>query len=417
MDVALATAKESAAAWAARPAWAWSDADLLAAIRGTHAIVVTLTAALASMACEAHGRDLPRRDGAASPVSWLRDVLRIAPSEARRLLSLGELLDARPLLADAVIAGAVNAAQALAIGQVLDDTPADEPLTRDKVEAVLIDHAARFEPTVLHQLGQRVLAHVDPELADRRLRERLEREERHARQRRGFTLSADGFGGMRLQGVLDVEGAAIVSAALEPMSAPIRGADGPDLRTAAARRADALVDVCRIALASGGLPDNGGQPPQLNVTIDVDALRRDVAVGHLDTGALLPPSALRRVACDAQILPAVLDGAGVPIDLGRARRLYTGAARQAILLRDGGCAFPGCDRPPRWTQIHHITSWLDGGATDRDNGVALCTHHHRVVHQGDWTVRLGTDRRPEFTPPAHIDPERRPRRNPYHDRR
>jgi hypothetical protein len=178
-----------------------------------------------------------------------------------------------------------------------------------------------------------------------------------------------------------------------------------------------LVDVCRIALASGGLPDNGGQPPQLNVTVDFDALRREVAVGHLDTGQSLSPSVVRRIACDAQVLPAVLDGASVPIDLGRARRLYSGAARQAILLRDGGCAFPGCDRPPRWTQIHHIVSWLDGGSTDRDNGVALCTHHHRLIHHSDWTVRRGRDGRPEFIPPRYVDPRQRPQRNPYHDRR
>ncbi|HEY7174281.1 MAG TPA: DUF222 domain-containing protein, partial [Micromonosporaceae bacterium] len=196
---------------------------VVAAIRGTHAIVMTLTAALASEVREAHRRDLPRRDGAVSAISWLRDVLRVAPPEARTLLSLGDLLDARPVLADAVTAGAVNASQALAIGRVLDDVPADEPLIRDKVEAVLVDHAARFEPTVLRQLGQRVLAHVDPELADRRLRDRLDREERRARARRGFTIAADGLGGMRVSGVLDVEGAAIVSAALDPLSPPARG--------------------------------------------------------------------------------------------------------------------------------------------------------------------------------------------------
>jgi hypothetical protein len=63
----------------------------------------------------------------------------------------------------------------------------------------------------------------------------------------------------------------------------------------------------------------------------------------------------------------MLDGATVPIDLGRTRRPYTGAARTAVLLRDGGCAFPGCDRPSRWCQIHHIEFWARGGRTDRDN--------------------------------------------------
>jgi hypothetical protein len=125
---------------------------------------------------------------------------------------------------------------------------------------------------------------------------------------------------------------------------------------------------------------------------------------------------VRRIACDAGILPIILGGASVPIDIGRARRPYTGAARTAVLLRDRGCAFPGCDRPPRWTQIHHIVHWADGGPTDRDNGVAMCSHHHRLIHHSDWTIRLGPDRRPEFIPPAHIDPQQQPRRNPYHRR-
>ncbi|HEY9482350.1 MAG TPA: HNH endonuclease signature motif containing protein, partial [Micromonosporaceae bacterium] len=79
--------------------------------------------------------------------------------------------------------------------------------------------------------------------------------------------------------------------------------------------------------------------------------------------------------------------------------------------------FPGCDRPPRWADIHHIVGWQNGGATDRDNGVALCGHHHRLIHASAWTVQLGPDRRPEFIPPAHVDASRRPRRNTCHLRR
>src|SRR5262249_9492421 len=124
----------------------------------------------------------------------------------------------------------------------------------------------------------------------------------------------------------------------------------------------------------------------------------------------------RKLACDAQILPVVLGGASVPIDLGRTRRLFIGAARQAVLLRDGGCGFPGCDRPPRWADIHHITPWAEGGRTPRDNAVAWCSYHHRQVHHGGWTVQIGPDKRPEFIPPTHVDPAQRPRRNPYHPR-
>jgi hypothetical protein len=113
----------------------------------------------------------------------------------------------------------------------------------------------------------------------------------------------------------------------------------------------------------------------------------------------------------------ILNGSGVPIDIGRSRRSFTGAARTAVLLRDGGCAFPGCDRPPRWCDVHHVVFWACGGSTDRDNGVALCAHHHRVIHLEAWSVRIGSDGRPEFIPPRHIDPDQRPRRNAYHARK
>ena len=415
-DDALAMVASTVAAFAARPAFALPDTQLRSSLGRLQQIATVVAGAMAGIVEEASGRDLPHADGAASTVAWLRDLLRITAGDANRLITLGQLIDHRPAVAAAVESGQVNPAQALAIGRVLDDVPADEPIIVDKVEAILIDHATQFEPKILHQLGERALAHINPDLADARLRDRLDREDKHARQRRGLTLAPDGLGGTRLTGILDIEGAAIIAAAIEPLATPVRGHDGPDLRTAAARRADALIEVCRLALRTGELPATGGQPAQVTVTIDLKALQRDVAIGQLDTGALLTPEATRRIACDAHILPAILNGASVPIDIGRVRRPFTGAARTAVLLRDGGCAFPGCDRPPRWTDVHHIVFWAHGGGTDRDNGVALCRHHHCLIHQNQWTVRLGPNRRPEFLPPAYIDPDRRPRRNPYHAR-
>ena len=222
VDGTLERAAAEVRSFVAAPAYGRSDAELLESAVALHRIATLATAAVSALVCEARGRDLPRRDGAASTVSWLRDLLRVTAAEARTLVALAEILDGRVALADAVDAGAMNVGQAIAIGHVLRDVPADEPALVDKVEGTLIEHSRQFEPTILRRLGERVLAHLNPDLAEERLRARLEREERHAQQRRGFTMSPDGLGGVRLSGVVDSEGAAIIGAAIEPLTAPLR---------------------------------------------------------------------------------------------------------------------------------------------------------------------------------------------------
>ncbi|MEU7919616.1 HNH endonuclease signature motif containing protein, partial [Micromonospora zamorensis] len=159
-----------------------------------------------------------------------------------------------------------------------------------------------------------------------------------------------------------------------------------------------------------------GDPAQVVITTSYNGLTRQLGDGVLDTGLHLTPETVRRLACDAAILPAVLAGTGQVLDVGRQRRLITGPLRRALVLRDRGCAFPGCDRPPRWCDAHHIHHWTDGGPTNLNNAVLLCGHHHRHLHHTDWTVRLGDDSHPEFVPPAWLDPDQLPRRNHYHRR-
>ncbi|MFI5927492.1 DUF222 domain-containing protein [Micromonospora sp. NPDC051543] len=177
-----------------------------------------------------------------------------------------------------------------------------------------------------------------------------------------------------------------------------------------------LADLCRLGLRTGELPDHGGEPAQIVVTTSFDVLARQLDAGTLDTGPRLTPTTVRRLACDAAILPAVLGSAGQTLDVGRQRRLVTGPLRRALVLRDRGCAFPGCDRPPRWCDAHHIRHWTNGGHTSLANAVLLCGHHHRHIHHGEWTIRLGGDDHPEFIPPAWLDPDQVPRRNQYHRR-
>ena len=109
---------------------------------------------------------------------------------------------------------------------------------------------------------------------------------------------------------------------------------------------------------------------------------------------------MRRLACDAGILPAVLGTDSEVLDVGRTQRLVTAAIWKALVLRDRHCRFPGCRRLPIACDAHHLIHWADGGDTSMDNLVLLCRAHHTVIHQTGWQVRLNpTDRLPEFRPP------------------
>jgi hypothetical protein len=139
------------------------------------------------------------------------------------------------------------------------------------------------------------------------------------------------------------------------------------------------------------------------------AVRRAVKrMAVTETGVPISAGWARRLACDATVIPIVLGSNSEPLDVGRATRLIPPAMRRALIARDKGCAFPGCRRPPRWCDAHHIKHWSDGGETSLINLVLLCGYHHDVIHHSDWTVTI-TDGRPVFTPPAWLDPLQRPR--------
>jgi hypothetical protein len=342
---------------------------------------------------------------------------------------------------------------------------------------LLIERAKIATPADLRRAGNGLLEVMAPEAAEERERKALEDSEKRDWADRCLTLSRDSSGRTRVKGWLTAEAAAIFRSVLDPLCNPARSrrpgnvggdcshavepspvgplrfpiVDSPDAdgfagagdsgvdaggagdsnsltgdlagsessgpvkdeRTAGQRRHDALVEALELLLAGGDLPDNGGSRAQLTVTAPFDLLRQELKAGTLDTGERLSAEAVRRLACDAGIIPAVLDGAGVPLDLGRERRLISGHLRRALVLRDRGCAFPGCDRPPRWCQGHHPRHWSSGGKTSLDNSLLLCGFHHRLIHHGDWTVVMGEDGLPDFYPPSYFGENHGPLRNHY----
>jgi hypothetical protein len=110
----------------------------------------------------------------------------------------------------------------------------------------------------------------------------------------------------------------------------------------------------------------------------------------------VPGPIWERIACDSVVRRIVVDAAGLPIDAGRAVRTASAVQRAALLVRDRGCAYPGCGRPGGWTDAHHIRHWRHGGRTDLDNLILLCRHHHSDLHRGEYTIAV-VDRRARFS--------------------
>jgi hypothetical protein len=197
----------------------------------------------------------------------------------------------------------------------------------------------------------------------------------------------DGMAEYRLR--LDPEGKQVLEAMLGPLSAPRPTPACPDLRSSDQRRGEALVEICRRAAAAGGAAPATTRAAVF-VTVDLEDLRTRSGAGTTMTGAPLAPETIRRMACDAMVIPVVLGTDSEVLDVGRARRLFTPGMLRAMWLRDKGCTIPGCTAPPQWADAHHIIHWVDGGDTSLVNGALLCGRHHTIAHQRGWTATATT---------------------------
>jgi hypothetical protein len=386
VDEALADVERALKECRSVSVWALPDTSVVDWLDRVQALGQQVAALYLALVREADGRGIPAGQGATGTAAWLRDRHRISAAAATRQVRLAAALHdgphdgphdglhggphgGLPATAAALADGVVNIEQAHAIAAAVATLPAGH---RPAGEAHLLGQATTFGPRELAILGQRLLEVVAPDEADQRALDELTRAEERAHHGRDLRLTdLPGESRVRLTGWLDRESAATIRAALDPLCAPRtthhtthHTEPGPDPRTPGQRRADALTEICRLATTTGDLPDNGGDRPQLVVTLNLDTLRTGIGLATLDDGAPLSAATARRLACDANLIPAVLSGPSQVLDLGRERRLITGPLRRALVLRDRGCAFPGCDRPPRWCDAHHITHWANGGPTN-----------------------------------------------------
>ncbi|MPZ67164.1 MAG: DUF222 domain-containing protein [Pseudonocardiaceae bacterium] len=233
---------------------------------------------------------------------------------------------------------------------------------------------------------------------------------RRRRGRCGYGTARNG--GVGFEGYLDGEHGPALRELIERLAAPRPAADHiPDARGVEERQADALVEICDLARSAEAAPSSAGEPPHLTLTLDLNMLIDGIGAAALDYGTFLSAADARRWACEAKIIPVVCGGKGEPLDVGRAMRTVPAGVRRALVVRDKGCAFPGCGRPPARCSAHHNKHWVDGGQTSVANCCLLCEYHHRLVHNTGWGITIHPDR-VEFIPPAVLDPDRRPLRNP-----
>jgi Domain of unknown function (DUF222)/HNH endonuclease len=375
-----------------------SEPALLDTLRALHPQICQAQAVQTRLIAAAHRRGAAAGDGAASTQAWLRCRLRLG--DAGTQIRVATALDRLPHVHQAYQRGDLSYAHAAAITDTARDIHPD--VLAASADKLLAEQASTLTPAATRRAAVRVRDHFDPDAAARRTA-RLYAD-------RWLTVDRTIHGAVSIQGVLDPDGGHLLLttlAAFTPSAAP------EDPRSPGARRADALVQMCRAAGTAA--PQQGGEKPHLVVTLDWPTLRDELshtlhtasgrwAGATLTTGTPIHPTTARRLACDATLIPAILGTAGEPLDIGRATRVVPSGMRRALTLRDGGCRFPTCDRPSTWCDAHHLQPWAHGGPTRLSNMVLLCRHHHVAVHEGGWTITLDpttntiTTHHPDGTP-------------------
>jgi len=326
----------------------------------------------------------PAADGAVTLRQWLRAYAGRSDQEAATLARRVDRVTQCPVVAAAWRDGQLTTGQVDAVVSRVSDRT--QPIFAEH-EPEMVGALAPLSARDADVAMRRWAAYADA-LVEAPLREPRER---------FVHLSAGPDGWYELTGHLDPAGAHVIEAALDAATTP--EIDGEPARTRGQRRADAFVAIARDHLDhADGAATTRHRRPDVSVVVTLDDL--EPRTGRTLDGQVLDPATIGSLLCDAGLRRVVTDGASVVLDVGRTTRTVNHHLFRALAVRDGGCRFPGCDRPVSWCEAHHIVPWQHGGATDQSNLVLLCwRHHHDFAHHRRWGLKLLPDATVEVTRP------------------
>ena len=320
--------------------------------------------------------DVWDEEGFVSAIDWIRFNCHMTSNAAADLIAVGKNLERMPETDVALSRGEIGFAHAKAMARTAAAIGATFK------EAPLLEKARENSPGKFYYICNHYRHAAD--------RKGFEAEQTELVENRRLWVRNCENGDVQVYGIFDPEGGAILRTAWEPLA---RSSGAGDYRSPEKRLADAAVELAMHALDSGLIPQKGSQRTHLQVTTSLETLRGLPGASAAEMELSLPISSktVERLACDALITRIVLGSDSMVIDVGRAKRTISGPARKALNVRDGGCTWPGCERPASWTSGHHLKHWIHGGTNEPPNLTLLCYRHHWLVHEGNWQIVRGDD--------------------------